>query len=329
MKRLLAILALLLMAGCVKDDVNDYDVDMPLAFRPTHYGHSQAAVDDTAPAVPQDMTADQMPDIPTDDHNDLFPTDMVLGVTAWQLDEKQTWAADAAEAVAILDSAPISYDGVWTTADEPLWPSRHNTLTVIGYAPHGAATRCTREEGVVFTADTRTSECPDIMFTPLLVERTKFTDGGRITLPFRHALAEVEFRVRNQAYEGEGIVIRSIKVDGVAVEGTFHSLPEPTWRTSDTRIAAEFFSGTQETSHTAAPIGKTLRIIPQDLRSGVTIEYDYRTAAGTTLPVVVTTNPLKLRLDGGRRYTLTLAVSMNAAKVVEQEICNRRLNEQK
>ncbi len=289
-----------------------------MGTRPTHYDHNRAVLHG-AP-----MAADELPEIPTDDHDDLFPTDVVLGVTAWQLHDGQTWLEDAAAATPALDNEAISYDGEWATADDRLWPSRRNTLTVIGYAPYGAADRVTREEGVVFTADTRT-EMADLMYTPLLVERTKFTDGGRITLPYRHALAEVEFRVRKAVEEGEQIAIRRISLDGVAVEGVFSSLPEPEWRPTEARADMEFFAGNEECGYIAGPIGKRLKMIPQGLRTGVSVEYDFRNLAGATTTVTTTTEPLYLRIDAGRCITLTLSVNAQSAQVVEREICNRRL----
>ncbi len=290
--------------GCVKDSANDYDVAVELAFRPAHY----------APVRAENAAEEE-----------LFPTAMTFAATVWQLAAGQRWNYDAAEATTLLDSEPVSYDGAWSPATATLWPDRHHTLTAIGYAPVGSAERCTKDEGVVFAVDTRTEQ-RDLIYTTLQAERTKFTDDGVINLPFRHALAEMSFRVKNQVYDGERITIRRISVEEIAVEGTFSSLPEAAWSVSALRDGVEFFAGEGATAYDPAPMGRTVKVIPQGVRSGVTVEYDYTTAAGATIPATITTAPLNLSVEAGRHYVLTLSVSMNAAKVVEREICNQRLN---
>lgn len=291
--------ALLLSAGCTLDRTNDYDPEVELSFHPEMYLAAKS------------------------DINEEYPDTQPFAVCAWTLSRNSAWSENSSEAVMYLDNETAHPgDNGYRLSEPTLWPSKKERLNVIAYTPVEAFTSCTKENGAECTYDILESQT-DLLYTDPQADLDKMECGGLVQLPFRHALCKVAFEVKNRVAKNEEIIVKSIRIDGVKHRGGFASLPQPTWTTEDDTTPLLFFEGEQETENTPAEIGRSWYIIPQDLSTKVTVEYEYRTAADTGFTLTLKTCDLQTKLEPGRQYTYTLSVGIDDVKFLLEIIEDR------
>lgn len=300
MRRIFPYVAMLLaFASCTKDYKTDYDPDMELHFQPVMYVASKA-----------DISED-------------YPAGQSFAITAWTADKTNIWQDSQAELEMYLDNETVVFNqDTWNPLSGMLWPSRTLNLNVIGYTPVDAFVACTYSEGAKCSYDmTQTQE--DLLYTDPQINLDKVKCGGVITIPFRHALSQVDFEVKNRVSKNEEIIIKSIKIDNVQPLGHFCSLPEPQWTVGGDPVTLTFFEGEQMTHNFPEQIGRTWNIIPQTLSTKVSVEYEYKTAANTGFTTTVKTCELQTNLKPGRHYTYTLSVGIDDVKFLLEIIEER------
>ena len=119
-------------------------------------------------------------------------------------------------------------------------------------------------------------------------------------------------------YDATEVYVRSISFDNVGIRGDFRSLPAPTWTLRGNNAPLTLFEGEIRLEYAPQETGSTLRLIPQELNSTVTVEYEFLAPTGTRLPQSDTTEPVERTLEAGRHYTFTLAVSPAGAEVIPE-----------
>ncbi len=297
---------LLSLAGCVSDRAEDYDPAVELAFRPQLYVPMRAEVQEGQ-----------------EGQQGGYPEEQPFGVSAWLLPADESFADHAAEAREFLTRCEVAYDGgEWLYTPPKEWSPKSTRLSFIGYAPYGAAAGCDAQKGVTF-ADVDTSLAQtDLLYTDVVADRSKTQSGGVVAMPFRHALCKVGFRIKNLVAPAEKVVVRSITLDAAAVRGSFRSLPSPAWQLGEGRAPIRFFEGEAVTGHTPREVGRSVLMLPQDLASAVTVEYDYTNAQGVVLHRRLSTKVVTTRLEAGRHYVYTLSVGIDEVKFLLELIEN-------
>ena len=301
MRRTLSYMMLLLLAaGCTRDQKNVYDPDVQMQFHPVMHIPSKTA------------------------NGDDYPTGQPFAVNAWTLDRELRWDEGMTSAQNYLADVAVSFseENGWTLGENYLWPSADRHMTVIGYSPIESFTSCTAETGVSCSYD-MTADQTDLLYTDPQKDLDKMECGGVVSLPFRHALSQIDFKVKNRVTKDEEILIKSIRIDGVKSRGSFTSLPEPIWVTEEDEMTLLFFEGNESTRNLSMEIGRTWNVIPQALSTKVTVEYEYRTAADTGFTLTLKTCDLQTNLKPGRHYTYTLAVGIDEVQFLLEIIEDR------
>lgn len=291
---------MLVVTGCALDLKNDYDPQMQIRFQPImHMASKSEAGED-------------------------YPSGQPFVVNAWTLDKEDSWNTEAVNAEVYLDEVNARFDEAdgWKTSDGALWPSGQKTLTVMAYAPTEAFDGCSVTDGVTCTYDMLHTQ-EDLLYTHPQTDLDKVECNGVITLPFVHALAQVNFKVKNRVRKDEEIIIKSIQIDGIKHQGHFKSLPEPIWVTGEEKVPLLFFEGEQVTRNVPMEIGQTWNVIPQSFSTHVTVEYEYRTASDTGLRLTLKTCELETNIKPGRQYTYTLSVGIDDVIFLQEIIEDR------
>ena len=299
MKKTVLIFAAAILTGCALDRQNDYDVEYALEFQPAMYMH--VATDGT----------------------DRFPADRTFGICAWSLPERDAWEDDNSKAdvyLPVKEAVPMSDGKVWAFDEPVLWPAKNRHLTFLAYSPYDAAAECSVEEGVCFGNVDVLEDQTDLLYTEPLADMDKADCGGVVTVPFRHALCSMNFRVKNRVADDEKIILKKIILDAARHCGDFRSMPDPRW-TLDARTARfVFFDGDYQTGHQPSEIGDNILMIPQALETPVTVVYEFVTHAGTSITQELKTTLLQKELLPGKNYTFTITVGIDDVKFLVEII---------
>lgn len=301
MKRLLLISVALIAAGCTIDRRGINDPDVALEFQPAMYMHvAQEGVE-------------------------RYPQGQPFGVCSWKLPDGADWKESSSESQEYLREQEVSMSGqnVWSCPGTPLWPSKEWDLTFIAYSPYISAGGCTREQGVIYQLDDFRNDQTDFLYTSALENLDKTESGGVVTVPFRHALSQIEFRVKNTVSTDEVLTVRKISIDKIVAGGEFESLREPQWVTEGEPVELVFFEGSFVTGGLPEYIGRDWLVIPQTLDARVVVEFDFTDRYGKTVERKAETRALNLKLKPGSRYSLTLSIGMNDVKFLKEIIENR------
>lgn len=301
MKKIVFISAAIIMASCSLDRKEDFDVDYAIGFQPAMYMH----------AAPSDM--------------DTYPAEQDFGVSAWSLPEGLSWADDCSEAQDYLSMccASCDEDGSWSLKEDAFWPSKEERLTILAYSPYEAACTCDKKDGIVWTDVDITRNKTDLLFTEPLQDLSKMDCGGTVTLPFKHALCLVDFRVKHHVGDEDKITVKKIVIDEVHNSGSFRSLAEPAWVLNDSMASLMIYEGNYVADALPVPIGREWMVIPQALDTQVTVEYEYAHPYGGHLEMKLKTVPLLTRLISGQRYTFTLTIGIDDVKFLTELIEDR------
>ncbi|MBO4985473.1 MAG: fimbrillin family protein [Bacteroides sp.] len=315
MKQPLVILLVLSLIGCTFDEPRDFDPGCRLMFQPGMYMQvSHQEVEE-------------------------FPTSESFGVRAWALPDGQSWSEGSREATEYLPLSEAKSrevlisdttlretvkDTLWMIGEETSWPSKYQSLTFLAYAPFSANCECDATAGIQYSTDMLENQT-DLLYTAPHSDKQKIKDGWVVQLRFEHALCLVKFRVKHRVEESEQITIRRISIDEVRHKGSFRSLPSPQWSLDASLTPLTFFEGEERADALPQPIGNYWLMLPQQLETRVTVEYDYTTAAQTGITQRLQTVPLRTNLQAGRSYTYTLSVGIDDVKFLE-EIIEHRFN---
>ena len=313
MKGFLPILLLLVCAGCSFDEAQEYNPELRLMFQPAMYMHVA--------------------------HEDVekFSTKETFGVCAWVLPSNTDWTDGGTQAIPYLPLAEAksrelvvtdttmrdtAVDTLWLVADNDRWVSAEQNLAFMAYAPYQAKCKCDNENGITCRMDMLTDQT-DLLYSAPQTIRQKTLQGWLVPIYFEHALCQVQFEVKNRVEDDEKITIKSIAIDEVAHRGTFRSLKLPQWEIEKNTTTLYFYKGRHDSHGQPEPIGRYWLMLPQQLDTRVTVEYEYTTAAQTTIEQKLKTIPLRTNLKAGRNYTYTLSVGIDDVIFLEEIIAHR------
>lgn len=302
MKKYLYILACIVCAGCTQDEILDLDQEFRLMFQPGMYMHvSSTGVED-------------------------FSLDQTLGVCAWQLPEAKDSVTDLAGATLYLDVAeahsemmvekPVpqsTHDVFWVVGDDA-WQVDSKPVAFMAYAPYQMPCQCDVTNGITCKVDLQKDQA-DLLYTDPETFKQQTTLGWMVPLTFKHALAQIQFRVCHRVTLAEKIIVKGISIDSIKHQGDFASLRNPQWVLSDHTAPLIYFHDEHTVGQIARRVGNGQLIIPQKLDSRVKVEYDYVTADGNSVPMVTYLDrKLTTQLKPGNTYIYTLSISRDDVK---------------
>lgn len=301
MKYFINILAVIALTSCTINRQNPYDPDVALIFQPAMYMH--VAEDDV----------------------ERYPVDQNFGISAWSLPVNLDWAessSDATEYISGIEAESID-DIRWSCKENIGWPSITENLTFLAWAPYEAGCGYSKDEGIFLEVTDILENQTDILYTEPLQDICKLESGGVVPVPFRHALCQISVCVKNRVEADEKITVKNISLDKIAVSGTFRSLEMPQWQTGPHYESVEFFDGEFLTGPHPEAVGRKWLMIPQVIDTPISVEYAFTTASGETITLDLKTPTLKMPLQAGRSYTLTLSIGIDDVKFLKEIIKDR------
>ena len=262
---LYALTAVAMLTGCAKSDVVDSEINKEgnLIGFSTYKNISRGN--------------------PVDDNSEFLTKGNTFGVTAFINTEGVTspYMGITTEGIEIIS------DGTkWTyanTSDQAYWPTKDETLDFYAYAPynHPSITTKTFDKAngltLEYTVPAEEAKQVDLMYASAL-EQTKPTDKNSVTLPFKHALTQVHFKVGTKTTNLKvDIAENGIQIHNLKNSGSFNTKTE-TWTldattaaytvTSDA-VTGNYTDGTEANPYTK--IGsddKALMLLPQGFVAG-------------------------------------------------------------
>lgn len=301
MKRFIIILSALAAAGCTMNRQNLYDPEVGMAFQPAMLMH--VAEDDA----------------------ERYPADQSFGVSAWSLPDEKQWNGNSSEAVLFIDALeakPID-ELNWCCDENLVWPSVLENVTFLSWSPYSEGKGCDNEDGVRFEINDILTEQTDILYTDPLQDMCKIECGGIVTIPFRHALCQMSICVKNRVFETEKIIVKDVVMDRISGSGNFSSLRDPQWQTDEENVSVTFLNEPFQTGAHPEPAGRKWLLIPQEINTPLTVEFSFTVETGETITQRLKTIPLKMRLDAGKSYIMTLSIGIDDVKFLEEIIKDR------
>ncbi len=308
------VVATAIIAGCTHDEPEIYNPELQILFQPEMLMH-----------------------ISHDDIN-KYPTKNSFAVCAWMFPANTTWQNSPDQAneyfpvseakskeVFITDTTlrDTVRDTLWAISDKIIWPDIDNTLTFMAYSPFGANCTCNLETGVTYVTDILENQT-DLLFTAPLANKHKVKDGWLVPVIFQHALCRIDFKAKSRVAQNENIRVKKITINSIHHKGVFRSLPEPYWVQDISKKELPVFSGEEYIGGTSDEIGKYWLMIPQELNTRVTVEFDYISDTGCVINHKIETVPLNTTLKEGMRYTFTLSIGWDDVQFIK-EIIEERL----
>ena len=309
MKKILYIFACIVCAGCSLNEIHELDQEFRLMFQPGMYMHvSSAGVED-------------------------FPAQQNIGVCAWHLPEAKDSVKDLAGATPYLDMAeahsqtmvekPAAHspgDMLWVVDDEA-WMVDATPVAFMAYAPYQMPCQCNATDGITCHVDLQKDQT-DLLYTDPHTIKQHTTLGWMVPLMFKHALAQIQFRVCHRVMPAEKIIVKSITLDSLKYPGNFASLREPQWTTEGEYAPFTYYDDQFSAGIQPKRIGKGQLVVPQKLNTRVRIEYDYVTAEGNVVPIVEYTEKVTTNLKSSNTYIYTLSIGRGDVKFQLENIAH-------
>lgn len=268
---LYALTAVAMLTGCAKSDVVDSEINKEgnLIGFSTYKNISRGN--------------------PVDDNSEFLTKGNTFGVTAFINTEGVTspYMGITTEGIEIIS------DGTkWTyanTSDQAYWPTKDETLDFYAYAPynHPSITTKTFDKAngltLEYTVPAEEAKQVDLMYASAL-EQTKPTDKNSVTLPFKHALTQVHFKVGTKTTNlkvdiaANGIQIHNLKNSG-SLTMKSNQIDDAAWTltgdatakytvTSDA-VTGDYTDGTEANPYTEiGNANNALMLLPQEFVAG-------------------------------------------------------------
>lgn len=158
--------------------------------------------------------------------------------TTGNISEFKVWSytqptTSVTEPKAVMENITVSKnaDGAWTYSPKKYWPHQMN-LDFYAIAPTNLTTEVAAGSAKInFTGTTvptqlgERCDCinyPDIVYATAL-NMNKESLGGKVTMNFRHAMSQIQFRVKNASSEASQISYApiSLSIKGLDAQGTY------------------------------------------------------------------------------------------------------------
>ena len=268
---LYALTAVAMLTGCAKSDVVDSEINKEgnLIGFSTYKNISRGN--------------------PVDDNSEFLTKGNTFGVTAFINTEGVTspYMGITTEGIEIIS------DGTkWTyanTSDQAYWPTKDETLDFYAYAPYNHPSITTKTfdktNGLTleYTVPAEEAKQVDLMYASAL-EQTKPTDKNSVTLPFKHALTQVHFKVGTKTTNlkvdiaANGIQIHNLKNSG-SLTMKSNQIDDAAWTltgdatakytvTSDA-VTGDYTDGTEANPYTEiGNANNALMLLPQEFVAG-------------------------------------------------------------
>lgn len=270
----------LVLASCTIDRSETFDPEIGLAFQPAMYRQMDGG------------------------RPDGYPQDLPFGVSIW-LNAGGTNAS-------LLEDAQVNPGkDLWSCSNAVLWPARGTDMSVVAYSPFGRAAKCSSQDGVVFAGVDVSADQTDLLYCDAQSGLEKMACGGVVSVPFKHALCQISFRVYNCVERPEKIELKRLSIRGAYCKGDFHSLQQPQWQTSGDKCQFVFFEGLQTTASEAEFVGKSILMVPQTLDTVIDVEFEYYTTGGTHITQDIESTALKTALKPGFHYIYTVGIGID------------------
>ncbi|MGN1212197.1 MAG: hypothetical protein ACI4TM_10965 [Candidatus Cryptobacteroides sp.] len=214
------------------------------------------------------------------------------------------WACDSATLEPELGNVPLIRQGqYWYPQDEYRW-NTSKALDIYAAAPYSKA-RFDLESGVCFDSYSLDENTDLFYIEPILGRRPTYSLGV-VSLEFKSALSLIRFLVQSNCSSGNQVVVRKLTVNGLALEGSFHSLPVAGWNLEGNPLPLLSY----DDSFAVMPDRDILceqRVIPQASELEVELLCDF-----TVNGVLVKDQPLTavymLNMHPGKLYELCLCI---------------------
>lgn len=254
-----------------------------------------------------------------------LPLDGDFGLWAFSLPREKRWDIFSPDAEVVADNLRF------TAADDALWypPATiswnyNNAMTIVAYAPYEVAARYDSRHGVVVDLyDTQEVPNRDILYSEMVADALPERNAAGVNLTFHHALAKVDLRFHTPHSTREAIVIRRVLFEQIHTEGSFQSLPQPTWNTTSTLDDVTVYQSDEgwalpDNNHQIVE-GSMRLMMPQCVVGRVRVEVDMMSGGFMHSGKVLTSGPINILWEPGKYYTYTLNISANSLALEEPE----------
>ena len=241
-----------------------------------------------------------------------YPEGVDFGVDVWDYPS----GGELGEASAFLSRERVScISGEWTTVPSVNWPSGKRQLAVLAHSPFGWADRISLSSGVEFRNVDTYSDQTDLLYMELSEGLDK-SQGGTVSVPFRHALCYVDFAIRSNASASESVNVQQVSLASLRCSGSFSSLPEASWTVGGPFREVLFYNGLTPVGqdNTRLPGGRWT--IPQGVNSVVRARIQYVGSNGVIHLLNLESDPLVKTLEAGRHYTVVLSFNPDGESLI-------------
>ncbi len=253
--------------------------------------------------------------------SNIYPKEKKFGVWVMALDENLSWEYGGSHAEVLVDNQEVAWNGSeWNTAEPCKWPIQKQ-ITVAAYSPADAQAEFSATNGVVFNnVDVLDEKSRELMWAGPVCDKEYGACGGVVNLAFTSALCTVQFSVIPHLPEHVSVRIRSLSVEQLRHQGSFASLPTPSWSTSGDHYKQPFFEGAEVVaSGETRSLGAPVWLIPQMAKVKVVLVCDF-IYDDATLPNQVLEIEKDALWEAGRQYAYALKIYTNKISFLHDSI---------
>lgn len=238
-----------------------------------------------------------------------YPKDETFGVWVMALDENLSWEYGGTHAEVLVDNQEVAWNGSeWNTAEPCKWPNQKK-ITVAAYSPADAQAEFSATSGVVFNnVDVLDEKSWELMWAGPVCDKDHAACGGVINLPFTSALCSVQFSVIPHLPEHVSVKVRSLTMEQLRHQGSFVSLPTPSWSVSGECYTQSFFEGAEVVGPGKTRLLDTPRwLMPQMAKVKIRLVCDFL-YEDATLPDQTFEIEKDALWEAGKQYAYTLKI---------------------
>ncbi len=224
--------------------------------------------------------------------------------------EFRVWAVSQQSGNKILDNVLVSAGSTgWIPANSPKWPYGES-LRFAGYYPSDLDMTCDSGCRMKMNSYSITGRGTDILISEPV--RTYNQNDSIVGLPFYHALAKIDFRVKHALNSATRVRIEKIVLEGVCTQGGFDSSSDLKWSASGDRTSLVVFEpdgvGT-EVYNVPAYLGDSRFVIPQNGGASIKVTFAFSTGGSGWLTGQEVSTPAVIKeWLPDRHYTYTLTI---------------------